>query len=101
MDYSKDPEEQARRVRESTEPLGEGPVRDTLADANAEAVSHAQILSDAFVNLDHIADNRGLYPDEVQSDIRETQEMVSDLQEWVEEFSEALKAEHQDVVDDS
>lgn len=70
-----------------------GLLRDELIEARIQARDYSYKLDRMQVELDDVADNLGLLPDEVQADVREAQLAIRELQEWVEEFARCLSRE--------
>lgn len=92
-----DPEKRARKAREWNEGHGIGVLRDSLMDARIEAKATAAQLSNMYVHLDGMADDLGLAPRPVGTELRKVQGRIKELHEWYEEFNEAIEAELNDI----
>lgn len=93
-----DPVEWADRLDPGDE-HGTGVRRDTLMEARMD-VQHAVVrLEDMYVDLDGIADDLGLYPDDVHRGLRKHQSETAKMLVWMRELVEALQALEQDAIE--
>ena len=88
-----DPVEAASRVATFYEGDSSGTVNDRLADSMSDMFSATSLLMHMHITLDHIADDRGLFPDDVHGELRETQRTVQELADWAEAYRDALAEE--------
>lgn len=87
-----DPDEEAASFEPMDDPPG-GAFHDRLVDATSDAHLAHSMLSDIHVNLDHIADDQGLFPNDVYDDLRQLQRRALALSTWMGNYRDALKRE--------
>lgn len=84
-------------VHAHAETGGEGVLRDELTETMM-ALDDAQYqLSECYVHLDDVADNRDL-PDPVIEQLREAQQRVVACAEWTKEAHEAVEERREEVL---
>lgn len=92
-DYT-DPVEEAARVAATAREAGAGVAHDELLDAKMDAANARQRVTNMYVTLDSLCDDRGLLPGDVATDLRAAQTMLQTLGEWLDAYHDALADEY-------
>ena len=87
-----DPAEHAESIKARNDDYGVGVLRDTLIEGHIDADQAAHQAREVAVTLDAIADSQGLFPSDIEAEIRRVQRVAEALAKWFAELSNTLAA---------
>lgn len=90
------PAEAAEAIAEGPDDVRDAVYRDRMREAVIDANNARHMVRNMHVNIDAVCDDHGLLPDEVARELRDVQDGLLLLDDWLSVFADELEHRYHD-----